>query len=203
MQTSSNLVSRLGGIAAVLGGVMWSASIFLAMNDAVSDSDRVSAILFFTMSLLLLAGFVGLYARCRGRLGEWEALSLVAFVTGFAGLAVSGVGLFGVGTHGLGSSWLSELSWWLAFFGFFLLNLGLLFLGNSILQTRALTRLRGLPLVIGITGACSILIPPWSYPGAVLWVMYGLGWTALGYVLLVEGRSPAGRAASGEPETNV
>jgi hypothetical protein len=199
----SNLVSQSGGVAAVLGGGMWSATIFLAMNDALSDSDRLSAIVFFTVSLLLLAGLVGLYARCREQLGEWEALSLMGFLTSLAGLLVSGVGLSGVGFDGLGYTWLSELSWWMSFFGYFLLNLGLLFLGNSVLQSRALGRLRGLPLVIGIVGALSILIPPWSVPGAVLWVLYGLGWVALGFVLLVEGKSAAGRSASGEPETNV
>jgi hypothetical protein len=198
-----NLVGRLGGIAAVLGGGMWSASIFLGVNDRVSIYDGVSGTLSFAIPLLLLLGFVGLYARCRGRFGEWGPLSLMGFVTGLVGVGVASVGLFGAVVQDLGSSWLSELSWWMFAFGYFLLNLGLLFLGNSVLQAGALARLRGLPLAVGVVGACSILIPPWSVPGAVLWVVYGLGWAALGFVLLAEGRSPVRRAASSEPETNV
>ena len=56
MEKSSIFLSRSGGVAAVLGGVMWSASIFLRMNDVVSDSDGVSDILFFATPLLLPLG---------------------------------------------------------------------------------------------------------------------------------------------------
>lgn len=192
MQTSSNLVARLGGIAAILGGVLWSASIFFGMNDTVADSDGASDILFATLPLLLLGGMVGLYARCRGRLGEWETLSVSGFATCVVGLAGASVGLFGAVVYDLESSWLAGLSWWTFAFGFFLLNLGLLFFGNSVFQTRTLARWRAMPLAIGATGILVILFPPWSYPGAVLWVLYGLVWVALGLTLLF-GESEAAR----------
>lgn len=180
MQTSSNLRSRLIGIAAILGGVLWSASIF------VSDLDSTIAnILLFIIPLLFLVGLAGLYARCRGRLGEWEALSRMGFLTGAVGLVVAGIGTLGTGVLGDGVSWISELSWWTFAFGYFVLSLGLLLLGNSVLQTRLLTRLRGLPLGIGILGLLVILIPPWAFPGAGgVWVLYGLSWAVLGYILL-------------------
>ncbi len=49
-----------------------------------------------------------------------------------------------------------------------------------------------MPLAIGVTGILVILVPPWTYPGAVLWVLYGLVWVALGLTLFF-GESEAAR----------
>ncbi len=74
-------------------------------------------------------------------------------------------------------------------FGFFVANLGLLFLGNSVVQSGALPRWRGLPIVIGSLGILLILVadPPNSplgvYPSLALWMLFGLAWAALGLAL--------------------
>ena len=172
--------ARWSGIAAILGGVLWSASIFVSdLNSTIAD------ILFFLIPLLFLVGLAGLYTHCRGRLGVWEALSRMGFLTGVVGLVVASIGTLGTGVQGGGFLWVAELSWWAFAFGYFVLSLGLLLLGYFILQTGPLTRLRGLPLGIGILGLLVILIPPWAFPGAgVVWGLYGLGWAVLGYGLL-------------------
>ncbi len=89
MQTSSNLVARLGGIAAMLGGMLWAAKAFYDRNDAPPWPTDISDTLFFVVLLLFLGGLAGLYARCRGHMGEWEALSSVALGAGVVGLVGS------------------------------------------------------------------------------------------------------------------
>jgi hypothetical protein len=176
MRTSSNLVARLGGLTAVLGGSLWSAKAFYDRNDAPPWLTDVTDDLFFVV-LLFLAGLSGLYARCKGRMGEWEPISSMGFGAGVLGLTGSIV------------AQLTGISWWMFVFGFFVMNLGLEFLGNSIVQSEALPRWKALPLMIGSLGILLILIgdPPNSelgvYPSLALWMVFGLGWVVLGYLL--------------------
>jgi hypothetical protein len=124
----------------------------------------------------------------------------VAFAGGFVGLAWSIVGLV-TGTLEVGPSWWLGISWWMFVFGFFLLNLTLLFVGNAVIQAGALPRWRTLPLVIGALGILLILVgdPPNSslgvYPTLALWMVFGLAWAALGYVLLSYREEPVRHAA--------
>jgi hypothetical protein len=184
----TDLIARSGAVAAALGGLLWAAKAFYDRNDAPPWPTDVTDTLFFVILLLFLAGLVGLYARYRGRLGEWEALSLMGFVVGLVGLIGSIVGQLTMVLE-VGPAWLLGISWWMFVFGFFVMNLSLLLLGNSMVQSRALPRGRTLPPIIGALGIVLILIgdPPNSplgvYPSLALWMLYGLIWTALGYVL--------------------
>ena len=189
MQTSSRFIARVGAVAAMLGGALWAAKAFYDRNDAPPWPTDVTDTMFFVVLLLFLGGLAGLYARCRGRLHEWEALSSISFVAGFVGLVGSIAGHV-TGMLEVGPSWSWGISWWMFVFGYFVMNLGLLFLGNSILQSRALPRGKALPVEIGALGILLILVedPPNSplgvYPSLALWMLYGLCWAALGYVLL-------------------
>jgi hypothetical protein len=205
MQTSSNLIARLGGLAAFVGGLLWSAKFFYDRNDAPPWPTDLTDDLFFVVLLLFLLGLAGLHARLRGRLREWEAVSLMEIVASISGLIASVVGQLTMVLE-LGPSWWYGMSWWLFVFGYFLANLGLAFVGNSVLQSGALPRWRALLLVIGLLGILLILVsdPPNSdlgvYPSLALWVAYGLGWTVLGYVLWFEGDETA-RRSTGEAST--
>jgi hypothetical protein len=188
MKTSSNLVTRLGRLAAVLGGLLWSAKAFYDRNDVPPWPTDITDTLFFVVLFLFLAGLTGLYARCRGRLGEWRTISYMGFVAGLVGLTGSIVGQLTMVLE-VGPSWWLGISWWMFVFGFFVLNLGLVFLGNSIVQSGALPRWRAVPLLTGSLGILLILVgdPPNSelglYPSLVLWMGFGLGWVVQGYVL--------------------
>ena len=65
----------------------------------------------------------------------------------------------------------------------------------------------GLPLSIGLLGILLILVadPPNSelgiYPSLVLWMMYGLGWAVLGYVLWFDW-TEAARRSTGQASTH-
>lgn len=201
MRASSNLVARLGGVAAVVGGVLWNAKAFHDRNDAPPWPTDATDTLFFIVPLLFLVGFLGLNVRSRGRLeDEWRAISSGAFAVGAVGLVGSIVGLLTMALEA-GPSWWIDASWMMFVFGFFAGNLGLVFFGSSVLQDGALPRWTGLPIVTGTLGILLILIgdPPNSelgvYPTLALWMLYGLAWTGLGYVALTEDRSPVGSAA--------
>ncbi|MDQ4127424.1 MAG: hypothetical protein M3151_05675 [Actinomycetota bacterium] len=189
MRTSSNLIARLGGLAAAMGGALWAAKAFYDRNDAPPWPTDATDTLFLVVPLLFLVGLVGLYARCRGRLREWETISSVASAVAVVGLLGSAFGYLSTVLE-VGPAWRPEISWWVYFFGFFLMNLGLVFLGNSILQTGLLSRLSVLPLLTGALGIllvplgeASSSLPAFFYPTLTLWVLYGLGWIALGCVL--------------------
>jgi hypothetical protein len=205
VRTSTNLIARLGGLAAVVGGLLWSAKSFYDRNDAPPWPTDLTDDLFFVVLLLFLAGLVGLYARLRGRLREWEAVSLLGFVAIISGLIASIVGQLTM-VFEVGPSWWFGISWWMFVFGFFVASLGLVFFGNSVVQSRALPRWRGLPLVIGALGLVLILVgdPPNSdlgiYPSLAVWMLYGLGWAVLGYVLWSD-RDEAVRRSTGEAST--
>lgn len=206
MQTLPNLIARLGGLAAVVGGLLWSAKSFYDRNDAPPWPTDLTDDLFFVVPLLFLVGLGGLYARCRGRLREWEALSFMGFVASISGLIASVVGQLTM-VFEVGPSWWYGISWWLFVFGYFVTNLGLAFVGNSVLQSGALPRWKALPLTIGVLGILLILVadPANSelgvYPSLVLWMTYGLGWAVLGYVLWSDGDAVA-RRSTGEASTD-
>jgi hypothetical protein len=205
MQDFSKPIGRLGGLGAIVGGLLWSAKFFYDRNDMPPWSTDLTDDMFFVVLLLFLAGLVGLYARLRGRLREWEALSLAGFVASISGLIASVVSQLTMVLE-VGPSWWYGISWWTFLFGYFLTNLGLAFVGNSVIQSRALPRLRALPLTIGLLGILLILVadPPNSelgiYPSLALWMTYGFGWAVLGYVLWSAGDEGA-RRSTGEAST--
>ena len=188
MQSYKSIVVRASALAAMLGGVLWSAKAFYDRNDAPPWPTDVTDDLFFVVLVFFLAGLTGLYARCRGRLGEWETISSMGFVASLVGLTVSIVGQLTMVLE-VGPSWWLGISWWMFVFGFFVMNLTLVFLGNSIVQSGALPRWRAVPLLTGALGILLILVgdPPNSelglYPSLVLWMGFGLGWVVQGYVL--------------------
>lgn len=178
----------------ILGGLFWSARVTSDIVFGRGEGEgSVADGLSFLIPLLLLAGLGGLYVRCRGRLGEWAWISRMAATVGALGLVGASAGLIGDGRPGL--SWWSEMSSWMFGFGLFMLSLGMLFLGNAILQKGLLGRWKVLPVGIGALGILCILIPFWTPAGVVLWALYGLAWVLLGYTLLAERSEPARRAA--------
>jgi hypothetical protein len=201
MHLVTNLMVRLGALAASLGGLMWAAKAIYDRNDAPPWPTDATDTLFFLSPLLFLLALMGLYARCRGRLRKWEALSSAAVAGAVIGSVGSTLGGLSTALEVGPPSWWAEISWWMFVFGFFLVHLCLLFLGNSILQTGAFPRWGTLPLLIGSLGILLILVgdPPNSplgvYPALALWITYGLAWMALGYVLWSSRDAPARRTA--------
>lgn len=187
MQASPILV-RLGGLAAALGGVLWGAKAFHDRNDAPPWPTDITDTLLFVVPVLFLVGLAGLHARYGGRLG---ADSVVWLGAGALGLAASIAGLLTM-TLEAGHSWWGEISWQMFVLGYFVTNLSLLLFGITVVRSGALGRWSGLPLATGVLGLLTIAIsdPANSglgvYPSLAVWMLYGLAWTVMGCVLLVE-----------------
>ncbi len=198
MQTSRSIVVRAGALAAVLGGLLWDAKIIYMIYESNSARQYVQDLtdaLLFVVPLLLLAGLVGLYVRCKGQLGEQERLSLAGFILGSVGLAGASV-WSGLWALGLVSDVLTGL-WG----GLLFVAVGLMLLGGSIDQARLLGRWKAVPLIVGVIGILAVAMPPWNLAGVVVWVLFGASWAVLGYVLWsyrdesVQQTAPAGRQA--------
>ena len=174
---SSNL-TRLGGLAAIAAGVLWSVKAFISRNNASPWPTKGTDSLFLIVLPLFLVGLMGLYVRCKGRLGsEGE----VAFAVCFVGLITSFAGQVGL--------LVTKGAWFIFDLGFAATIIGLIALGVAASETKALPRCTVLPSIIGSLGIFSF---PGSYPPdkaymayieLALWMLFGLSWVLLGYEL--------------------
>src|SRR5215207_3527892 len=178
------LVVRLGGLAAMVGGLLWSVRALIATAGAPLWPEKGTDPLFVTAQLLFLAGLVGLYARYKDSLEGSEERG-VAF-------AVSSVGVIAscVGQVGLLST--EEVAWYVFGLGCVVECIGLMVLGATASQSRAKTLPHYwsvLPFVIGLLGifSFSLGVPPDGVIETCLTVtlrtLFGLGWVLLGYHL--------------------
>ena len=198
----SELLLRWSGLAAALGGVLFSAKILWEMAGVMPlNTTDITDTLFFIVPLLWLAGLSGFYARCTERYGP---LGSTGFMVSLGGLAVGTIG-------SLVGAWIEplQLAYWL---GFRFLCLGLVLLGIATIGARALPRgWSVLPLALGLLGLgraffmffavtrgatlfeapegqgeLGSFLASWaSTLTSVLGVLFGIGWGLLGYALWV------------------
>src|SRR5215216_7577487 len=92
------LVVRLGGLAAVVGGLLWSVEVLIDTTSGPLCAPlwpaKGSDYLFVIVQLLFLAGIAGLYARHKDRLEGSEGG--VAFALSSVGVMASCVGQLGL-----------------------------------------------------------------------------------------------------------
>lgn len=172
MPVSAANLRLAGGVAAVAGGLIWAANAVLG-GDAPEGGALGS--LLFLVPLLLGAGLAGLYLRYGERV---PGLGGAGFAQGFAGLALLAAGFFGVGVLG------SQGAVQLVSFGFLILTFGLVLLGFAFLKHEPMPRFNLLPLVLALVTPLSIIAGEVSPLRIGLSAAFGLGWAALGGVLL-------------------
>ncbi len=191
--SSSNL-SRAGGVAAMLGGVLWIvAAIITAFKPrgciglecdvgAMRDSSDVAPLLLLAL-LLSAMGLAGMVIRARntGRLDRWGQTSVVLCAAG-AALLVLGMVL----------SVISEVFWVLAPLGGLALVVGLALVGITALRTGALPRWAAVLLVIGSLGMLGFND---QNAQVLMAIPFGIGWVAVGYALWSDRSSPVRRTA--------
>jgi hypothetical protein len=199
---SPSKLLQWSGLAAALGGVLFSAKILWEVAGVVPlNTTDITDTLFFIVPLLWLAGLSGFYARCTERYGP---LGNTGFMVSLAGLAV--------GTTGsLVGAWVEplRLAYWL---GFRFLCVGLVLLGIATIRAQALSDgWNVLPLGLGLLGLGRVFFMLFvvtigttafeapegqdelgsflaSWAGtltSVLGVLFGIGWGLLGYALWV------------------
>jgi hypothetical protein len=162
---SSNLV-RWGGLAAMLGGVMW---VVLGLSAVVgylqAIPGREDVVLFIVALLLTATGLVGLHSLQKGSYG---LLGRTGFYIALAAVAAR---ILGAVVFLAGSSALE----WISFPGTLGMLVGFVLYGFATLQARVLPRWYGLALIVSM---------PVSLPLAVYGtVLFGLFLVVLGYVL--------------------
>ena len=181
---------RLGGLAATLGGLLWSVKALIGTTGAPLGAPlwppaKGSDYLFVVVQLLFLAGIAGLYARYEDGLEGSE---------GGVAFAVSSIGVIAscVGPLGLLSSEVAWYAWYVFGVGCVVECIGLMALGAAASQSQARTLpyyWSSLPFVIGLLGIFSfpLGVPPEgvieTYLTVTLRTLFGLGWVLVGYHL--------------------
>ena len=181
-------ILRLGGCGAVLAGVLFVIWGYVHRNGAPWYLDVTATVLSYVVPALFFVALMGLFALCRKQVGRTGRFGFVL------GLAASAMGVaYAVPWSAFASrdDWLSSLVWldtplvwWLH-----LLLVGIPLAGVSTVRAGTLPAQGLLLLAIGTFG--------WVYyaadPGAILasrsvhvafGALFGLGWIALGILLL-------------------
>ena len=164
----ANLV-RWSGLAAMVGGALW-VVVFVLFASRPSGPGLESPYRGFeglgvavVLSLLLIvAGMVGLHARCRGAYG---GLGTAGFVLALVGAALSIVS-FG--------------SWPLILIGSYALMLGSLLVGAAAFGARTLPRWGTAVLMVG---SAAFFVFNTETTAAWFALPYGVAWIAVGYLL--------------------
>ena len=184
---SASRLARWGGLAAMLGGVLW-----VFKGGAIMLTGEQPPVVFSAAQPLFAAGLVGLHARLGGRGGRLGRTGLlVAYVALLSALvALVGFTLVPAGwVPNEAMKGVSSVTEVLAGFGTFL---SLVLLGIATLRVKAMPApWRALPLVMGVGAVPLILV------GGILLelvnerlvelpiVLLGLAWMLLGYSVLV------------------
>lgn len=183
---------RLGGLAAVLGGLLFVASFaaFMLMEGGPLEGTFLAQhwgeqVLSVPMNALLALGVVGLYGYQAGRLGKPGKVGSYVAVAGFALAALGGLATFafelGVG-EGSTPMWLDMITHPLAML---LMVLGSMVFGVATYRAALLPRGGALLVVIGPLVLLGLLFG--GIENALLLApaaLFGLGWAWLGYGLV-------------------
>lgn len=181
-------VQRWGGGAAVLGGLVWvAAGLLTSVGNAAASAWKVAPLLMIVALSLLLPGIVALYERWRvGR----EPLSTIGAIAAAGGLVVTVVDL-SIGLlepNAIRAALVSSLG----ALGILAICGGLLLLASLAMIDINVRGWQGMVLLVGLVG---LFLPLGAGiaddVGTVVWIIWGLGWTWLGAILVVEGRRAA------------
>ena len=185
MRRLLTFILRWSGLLVVPGGVLWALSpVGVSLSNSLFHTPNVFWKLFPSAPLLILVGLVGLQFRQAGRSGLLEKIGFCVALLGLVLIVVGDVGLYWLG---IDEAYIMTAPAYRA------LRLGLLVLAaGSILfavaapRDGALPTWGLLPFVVGsLCGLISFARDLGSF-GAVLWILFGLGWAWLGLSFATE-----------------
>lgn len=185
MRRLLTFILRWSGLLVVPGGVLWALSpVGVSLSDSLFHTPNVFWKLFPSAPLLILVGLVGLQFLQAGRSGLLEKMGFCVALLGLVLIVVGDVGLYWLG---IDEAYIMTAPAYRA------LRLGLLVLAaGSILfavaapRDGALPTWGLLPFVVGsLCGLISFARDLGSF-GAVLWILFGLGWAWLGLSFAAE-----------------
>ena len=181
----TNLIRWSELLLCVLGGVLWALSpLGVYLSELEYQTPDMFWKLFPFVPLLLLVGLMGLHARLAGRSGR---LGRTGFFVAFSGLVLILAGDIGEFWLGIDAAYLLMAPAYHVFrAGLIFLGVGSVLLGLGTLRAGALPPWGALPFILGSVGGLISFSRDLGYVGATLWVLYGVGWTWLGLVPVLE-----------------
>jgi hypothetical protein len=179
---------KWGGILCVPGGVLWALTpTGISISNLAFHTPNVFWKLFWPAPLLILLGLVGLQLRQSGRSGLLGKLGFFVAILGLVMVIAGDVGLYWLGVD---DDYIVTAPAYNTFrLGLLVLAVGSILFGVTSPRDGALPTWGLLPFVVGsLCGLISFSRDLGSF-GAMLWILFGVGWAWLGLSLAVEGFS--------------
>ena len=185
----------------VPGGVLWALSpLGIQLSVLRFHTPNVFWKLFPSAPLLLLIGLVGLHFRISERSGRLERAGFFLALLGLVLVLVGNVGQFWLG---IDDTYIMTAPAYRAFrIGLLVLAVGSALLGVAAARDGTLGLWGALPFVVGALCGLVAFLGDLGTFGAMLWILFGVGWAWLGLALLLDGivRFWRGRRARSSPE---
>jgi hypothetical protein len=179
---------KWGGVLCVPGGLLWALSpTGVSISNLAFHTPNVFWKMFWSAPLLILLGLVGLQLRQSERSGLLEKLGFFVAIVGLVLIIAGDVGLYWLGIDDI---FIVTAPAYGAFrLGLLVAAVGSILFAVTSPRDGALPSWGLLPFVLGsLCGLISFSRDLGSF-GAVLWMMFGVGWAWLGLSLAVEGFS--------------
>jgi hypothetical protein len=177
---------RWMGLLCVPGGALWALSpTGVYLSELRFHTPNVFWKLFPSAPLLMMIGLIGLHALISGRSGRLERVGFYTAILGSLLVLVGDVGEFWLR---LDDVYIMTAPAYRAFrIGLVVMAAGSILFGVGAGRDRTLPVWSALPFAVGaLCGLISVVRDFGSF-GAVLWILFGLGWAWLGLALFVEG----------------
>ena len=194
MRRLLTFILRWSGLLVVPGGVLWALSpVGVSLSASLFHTPNVFWKLFPSAPLLILAGLLGLQLRQGARC---ELLEKVGFLLATLGLVLIVAGDVGLYWLGIDDDFIMSAPAYRAFrVGLLILGVGSILFAVFAPREGALPTWGLLPFVVGsLCGLVSFATDLGSF-GAVLWILFGLGWAWLGIAVLIKAITSTSKAA--------
>jgi hypothetical protein len=177
---------RWTGLMCVPGGVLWALSpLGIQISMLRYHTPNVFWKLFAPAPLLLLIGLVGLHLRISGRSGWLERAGFLLALLGLVLILAGNVGQFWLGIDNV---YIMAAPAYRSFrFGLLVLAVGSILFGVAAGRDGTLPLWGTLPFTIGALCGLVAFVTDLGSFGAMLWILFGIGWVWLGLALLLDG----------------
>ena len=183
-----SFLARWSGILCVPGGALWALSpTGVYVSNFAFHTPNVFWKMFWTAPLLMLLGLMGLQLRQRDRSGLLLRLGFLVAAVGLVLVIVGDIGLYWLG---IDDTFIVTAPAYNTFrIGLIVLAVGSILFAVTSPRDGALPSWGLLPFVLGsLCGLISFSRDLGTF-GAVLWILFGVGWAWLGLSLLIAGFS--------------
>ena len=188
MRRLLSFLLKWSGILCVPGGVLWALSpTGVYISNFAFHTPNVFWKMFWPAPLLILLGLVGLQLRQWGRSGLLEKLGFFVAILGLIMIIAGDIGLYWLGVDDI---FIVTAPAYNAFrIGLLALAVGSILFAVTSPRDGALPTWGLLPFVVGsLCGLVSFSRDFGSF-GAILWILFGVGWAWLGLSLVITGFS--------------